>query len=144
MSAAVPMQFCGLGVALEPVPAKVVTRPAAEIRRIRLLPVSETYTSPLAATATSNGEENWALPAAPSFRPAGVVPATSVTTPAGVTRRILLLAESATYRLPSGPMAIPVGSEKLAPAPVPLMAPPTFADPATVDTVPSGATLRIV
>ena len=86
--------------------------------RMRLLPVSATYTA-VASTATPQGRENDALAPGPSANPATPVPAMEVTAPAGVTLRRRLLAESATYRFPPVSSATSVGEEKRAFVPTP-------------------------
>ena len=74
-----------------PAPARVVTTPAAVIRRIALLEESATYTMPSVPTATPKGALNRAAAPVPSALPRVPSPASVVTTPAGEIRRILLL-----------------------------------------------------
>src|SRR6185436_16595932 len=86
---------------------------------------------------------NDSLGAAPRTMPATpAVPATVVTTPAGVTLRIVELSASVTRRLPALSTATPVGRLKRASGPVPSALPDTNAVPAKVVTTPAGVTLR--
>ena len=90
--------------ALVPLPASVVTMRSNEMvetSRMRLLFVSATTTVPLDwITATPQGLEKVAIAAGPSAEPPLPVPAYVVTTPRGVTSRILALSRSATTILP--------------------------------------------
>ncbi len=114
--------------------------------RMRLLPVSATYTA-VASTATPQGRENDALAPGPSANPATPVPAMEVTAPAGVTLRRRLLAESATYRFPPVSSATSVGEEKRAFVPTPSKNAPEKGHsvelpPTNVVTAPMGSTRR--
>ena len=71
-----------------------------------------------------------------------VVPAMVVTTPAGVTLRIVLLPVSATYTLPELSTARPPGWLKPAALPVPSVDPNV--PPASVVTTPAGVILRML
>src|SRR6185312_2232238 len=76
-----------------------------------------------------------------SVEPSVPEPAMVVTTPLGVIFLMTLL--SATYMLPDGPIQILVGERKLAAVPCPSTE--AYVElPANVDTVPSGAILRII
>src|ERR1019366_3318022 len=98
-----------------------------------LLPLSATNTLPALSTATPQGYLNRAALPVPSALPeVPARPASVVTTPAGVTFRIVQLTSSATNMLPAPSTATPVG--KLSRA----------ALPASVVTTPAGVTFRIV
>src|SRR5438874_4808771 len=75
--------------------------------------------------------------------PVPAVAATVVTTPAGVTLRLVELSAPVTRTLPALSTATPVGRLKRASGPVPSALPETNAVPATVVTTPAGVTLRI-
>ena len=119
--------------------------PAAQTSlRMRLL--SETKALPLASTATFNGLSKKAAPPMPSAD-AGAphevdpLPASELTTPPGVTKRMRRLLVSATSKLPIESKARPPGELNEAPVPVPSPNPcPPL--PASVLTTPSGVTLR--
>src|SRR5262245_36714325 len=88
------------------------------------------------------------MPSALPFSPQR--PARVVTTPLGVTLRMVQFSESATYTLPAPSTATPVGKENLALLPTPSAQPPLpegFANPASVVTDqfdPTGVIFRIV
>src|SRR3954466_4133805 len=78
-------------------PAIVVTTAPAVIFRIVLLPVSATYNVPVLSTVMADGPPNRAAAPVASVDPnCPAVPASVVTTPAGVTCRIVLLLLSVT------------------------------------------------
>ena len=88
---------------------------------------------------------NNALPAGPSARPEiPATPATVVTPPAGVTRRIAALPVSATTTFPEPSTATPAGWLNSAFMPVPSLLPLIPAEPARVVTAPAGVILRMV
>ena len=95
---------------LPALPARVVTTPAGVTFRIVWLSVSATYTLPALSTATPLGIAE-PRGAARAIGTAGVpgLPARVVTTPAGVTFRIVWLSVSATYTLPALSTATPEG-----------------------------------
>ena len=75
----------------------MVTTPADVTSRIIRFPVSATKTLPDPSTATPDGPEKRELLPVPSAKPAyPLKPATVVTTPAGVTLRIVSVEVSAT------------------------------------------------
>ena len=127
------------------VPASVVTTPAGVTWRMASLSLSATYTFPALSTATPSGRSKLAAgPVASALPTTPAVPASVVTTPAGVILRIVLFPSSATYTFPALSTAAPNGSLKLAAAPVPSALPVTPAVPASVVTTPVEVTLRIV
>ena len=83
-----------------PLPAKDVTTPLAVTFRIRSLLVSATYTVPSAATVTAHGLLNCAAVPVPLAKPAVPLPASVVTSPAGLIFRIRFPNVSATCRKP--------------------------------------------
>ena len=106
------------------IPTIVLTTPAVEIFRIALLPVSATYKLPALSLATPFGELKRADALAPSSDPATrACPAYVLTSPVGVTLRMMWLLVSATYRLPAWSSAIPCGSLKVAASPCPICCP---------------------
>ena len=94
-----------------------------------LLPVSATYTLPALSTATPQDSRTARrCPCRPRCRlPA--TPASVVTTPAGVTFRIVLLQVSATYTLPALSTATPSGWQNRAALPVPSALPEASRQP---------------
>ena len=111
--------------------------------RITLLKSSQTNTLSAASTVRPVGVLNAAAAPVPFVNAATPEPARVVTTPAGVTLRILLLPESATKTLPEPSMATPHGRKNDAAAPVASVL-PCKPDPASVVTTPAGVTLRIM
>src|SRR5262249_3296994 len=92
--------------------------------------------------ATWSGNASWGvgprtIPATPA------VPATVVTTPAGVILRSVWFSVSVTKTLPAGSTATPVGLWKRAAGPVPAAVPGGSAAPASVVTTPPDVILRI-
>ncbi len=73
-----------------PLPASVVTTPPGETLRIAEFNVSATSTFPPASTATPQGRSKVAPVPTPLVNPRTPLPACVVTTPPGVTLRILL------------------------------------------------------
>ena len=101
-------------------PAKVVTVPPGETVRSTLLPVSATYSTPPAPSATPRGVFSSAVVPSPSEKPATPLPATVTVSPFGSTARMRLLSASATNTRPSAPQqARPSGPLKLAAMPSP-------------------------
>src|SRR5215831_16058982 len=142
MSVATPT---GLLNCAAPPPARVVTTPAGVILRMVLFPESATYKFAAVSVATPAGPENAAAAPLPSALPeTPAVPASVVTTPAGVILRIVLFPGSATYKFPAVSVATPAGPENAAAAPLPSALPKTPAVPASVVTTPAGVILRIV
>ena len=117
--------------------------PAAQVSlRIRLLLASATSALPLASTATSQGFLNEASVPAPSAKSYIPLPASVVTTPTGVTRRMRWLPKSATKMSPLAITDRPRGLLKAAPAPVPSVNAPVPL-PASRVTAPVVVTLRM-
>lgn len=135
-AAAVPTPFAKPAPAA---PARVDTTRAGLTARMRLFAASPTNRVPALSTQTPEGAWNAALVPIPSVAPAAAPPASVNTSPAGVTRRAMLLPWSATTTLPLRSKATPraplkeVGPSTKAPAP-----PPT-----RVVTTPAGVTLRM-
>ena len=130
---------------LPAVPASVLTAPAGVILRMVKLIWSATYTAPAASTATPMGTlKRAAAPVPSALPPLPAVPASVVTTPAGVILRMVELFVSATYTAPAASTATPNGLLKRAPAPVPSALPLLAAVPASVLTTPAGVILRMV
>ena len=102
-----------------PEPARVVTFPVGVILRMRLLPVSATYTVPFPSTAAPEGERKLASVPFPSEKEALPLPASVVTFPLGVILRMRLFPVSATYTVPFPSTATPEGQRKLASVPFP-------------------------
>src|SRR3569833_1442171 len=127
------------------VAVSVVTTPAGVILRIALEPASATKRLPALSNRRPRGMLNFAAVPTPSTVP-GVpaVPAIVVTTPAGVTSRIVELPESPTYRLPAVSIVRPDGYKNFAAGPVASTAPLNPAVHASVVTPQPGVTLRIV
>src|SRR5262249_56228198 len=125
----------------------VSTTPDAVIRRVLWLTKSATYmyfcpevgSKP---TATALGELKLAPGPVPSVLPGNPLPARVVTTPAGLTTRILWLPKSATKTLSSASAATPFGNLNFAAAPAPSAKPIWL--PARVVTTPSAVILRMV
>src|SRR5262245_26812924 len=127
------------------IPPTVVTVPSDTIARMVLLPVSAMYSVPLASIAIPDGlEKRAAVPTSSTLPGAPAAPAIVVVSPVAVTRRIVWLPVSATYRVPEPSTAIPDGFQKRAANPEPSALPLLPANPASVVTLPFGAIRRIV
>ena len=101
-----------------PLPAKVDTVPLGRMSLMRWLPVSLTYTFPLASTTTPLGEENEAVLPMPLEKGAlQPVPARVVTAPRGEILRMRWLPVSATYTTPAESTVRPEGFRNLAALP---------------------------
>src|SRR6266496_1629363 len=94
---------------------------------------SATYTFPELSMATPRGALNCASVTDPSWNPATPEPANVVTSPEERILRMTLLPLSATYRLRSRSIQIPVGFENFARTPTALLK-PDVAPPANVVT----------
>ena len=125
-----------------PLPASVVTTPRGVTRRMRWLLLSATMIASLEGiTATPKGLLKLAAAPAPSAKP-WPLPASVVTRPKGVTRRMRWSFQSATTITSfEGITATPDGLLKLAAAPVP-SAKAALPLPASVVTIPRGVTSR--
>ena len=113
--------------------------------RTRSLSVSSTYRLPLPSTAMPDGPLKSALAPVPSVLPArDGVPASVVTTPAGVISRMVLPFSSQTKRLPFASIVIPSGTLNRAAVPVPSVLPELPPLPAMVVTTPPGVIFRMM
>jgi hypothetical protein len=106
---------------VEPFPAKVVVFPDGVILRMTLLPVSATKIFPSQSTAIPCGELKDAdVPIALLVYDAVPLPAKVLVLPFGVTLRIRLPSDSATYTFPARSTARAAGLEKVATEPIAL------------------------
>lgn len=135
-------------------PTMVVTTPLVVTFRMQLLPASATNRLSAPSTVKPENDQREEKPdklklaaaPVPSALPpyCDADPASVVTTPAAVIFRMVLLPESATKTLPAPSAGTPLGTLKLAAAPVPSALPYKPAVPASVVTTPLGVIFRIV